>query len=62
VTVREPFESDSIPEILTERRDGVVTVTLNRPERLNALTGAMWIDLARIFAEVAKNQSDRDSR
>lgn len=28
--------------VLVERNGGVVTVTLNRPERLNALTWAMW--------------------
>ncbi|MGO8915792.1 MAG: enoyl-CoA hydratase/isomerase family protein [Stellaceae bacterium] len=29
-------------EVLIERDDGIVTVTLNRPDRLNALTWAMW--------------------
>jgi len=29
-------------EVLIERDGGIVTVTLNRPERLNALTWAMW--------------------
>ncbi|HUH85726.1 MAG TPA: enoyl-CoA hydratase-related protein [Stellaceae bacterium] len=29
-------------EVLIAREDGIATVTLNRPERLNALTWAMW--------------------
>jgi enoyl-CoA hydratase len=29
-------------EVLVERESGIVTLTLNRPERLNALTWAMW--------------------
>ncbi len=32
-----------MPDALVERRGAVVVVTLNRPERLNALTGAMLI-------------------
>lgn len=36
------FELDSISE------GAVATVTLNRPERRNAMTGSMWLGLARI--------------
>ena len=45
--------------ILVERAEGVVTVTLNRPERLNAITGDMWAQLAQIFTEVARTATDR---
>lgn len=45
--------------ILVERAGGVVTVTLNRPERLNAITNEMWPQLADIFAEVATRAEDR---
>jgi enoyl-CoA hydratase/carnithine racemase len=45
--------------ILVERAGGVVTVTLNRPERLNAISGEMWAELTRIFAEVASRSEDR---
>ena len=51
--------SASMPEILVERDGGLVTVTLNRPERLNAITSSMWVELATIFNEVAANDEDR---
>ena len=45
--------------ILIEKRDGVAVLTLNRPERLNAVNGAMHSELSTIFAEV---QADTDVR
>ena len=39
-------------EILVDRSDGIVTVTLNRPERRNAITGDMWTQLTTLFTEV----------
>lgn len=45
--------------IETERRDGIATVTLNRPERLNALNKAMWQGLAAAFAALADDSSVR---
>ena len=53
------LRSSSMPEILVERAGGLVTVTLNRPERLNAITNAMWAHLATIFHEVAHRTEDR---
>jgi len=38
--------------LLTELRDGVLTVTLNRPERLNAFTTQMMHDLLALFDAV----------
>jgi enoyl-CoA hydratase/carnithine racemase len=35
--------------VLTEREDGIVTVVLNRPEKLNALNKAMWLGLNDAF-------------
>ena len=47
-------------EILLERtRDGVVTLTLNRPEKKNAIAAPMWEELRRIFQEVGETESDR---
>ena len=34
-----------------QRRDGVAWITLDRPDRLNALTGDMYLDLERAAAE-----------
>jgi 2-(1,2-epoxy-1,2-dihydrophenyl)acetyl-CoA isomerase len=48
-----------VKEILVNRADGVVTVTVNRPERKNAITAPMWQRLVEIFDEVALNRDDR---
>jgi len=45
--------------ILVERADGVVTVTLNRPQKKNAVTGEMWGQLRDLFREVAAAPADR---
>src|SRR3954453_192680 len=46
-------------DLLVERRDGVVTLTLNRPDKLNSITGAMWGGLRDVFDDVASNHDDR---
>jgi enoyl-CoA hydratase/carnithine racemase len=45
--------------IIVERDAGVVTVTLNRPERKNAANGAMWQELYATLQEVAHRRDDR---
>ncbi len=45
--------------IIVERRDGVVTVTLNRPERKNAANGRMWQELLETFLDVTHHRQDR---
>ncbi|HEX6740805.1 MAG TPA: enoyl-CoA hydratase [Sphingomicrobium sp.] len=42
-------------DILTDFADGVLTIVLDRPERKNAMTGAMYARIAEILAE-----ADRD--
>ncbi len=45
--------------LVVERQGGVVTVTMNRPERKNAATGTMWHELLATFEEVAADRHDR---
>jgi enoyl-CoA hydratase/carnithine racemase len=49
----------STKTILVERDGGVVTVTMNRPERKNAGNGLMWRELRQTFEEVAQGTDDR---
>src|SRR5437016_3288630 len=57
------MDDSGMKEISLERgRDeqaGVVRLTLNRPEQLNAQTVAMWEHLARLGAELAADDSIR---
>ncbi|EFO97336.1 hypothetical protein GCK72_023290 [Caenorhabditis remanei] len=39
--------------ILSERKENVLWVTLNRPKKFNALTRVMFLELCRIFKEAA---------
>jgi enoyl-CoA hydratase/carnithine racemase len=43
-------------DIVSERSNGILRVELNRPEKKNALTGAMYTHLADIFNEAAEDQ------
>ena len=47
------------PATLIERRDGLVTVTFNRPEKKNALNADNWNALDQVLVEVAANPDDR---
>ena len=38
---------------------GVVTITLNRPERKNAINGTMWAELLTTFRDIAASRDDR---
>ena len=48
-----------VPLVLDERRDGVATLTLNRPERLNALNGPLASALVEALNRVAEDVSVR---
>ncbi|MFC1492302.1 enoyl-CoA hydratase-related protein [Nitrospinota bacterium] len=37
--------------LLVDIRDGIATVTINRPEQRNSLTRAMWARLPELFEE-----------
>ncbi|HEX3541474.1 MAG TPA: enoyl-CoA hydratase-related protein [Acidimicrobiales bacterium] len=45
--------------VLVDRADGVVTVTLNRPEKKNAIDGPMRDELGACFREVSERREDR---
>jgi 2-(1,2-epoxy-1,2-dihydrophenyl)acetyl-CoA isomerase len=45
--------------LLDRTPNGVVTLTLNRPEKKNAINGPMWNELLAVFREVAASPTDR---
>ena len=45
--------------IRVERQAGLVTITLDRPAKKNAIDARMWIELDRTLAEVAADPNDR---
>jgi enoyl-CoA hydratase/carnithine racemase len=45
-----------VETVQVARADGVVTVTLDRPERKNAVNDAMWRELLATFTEVAAKE------
>jgi 2-(1,2-epoxy-1,2-dihydrophenyl)acetyl-CoA isomerase len=49
----------STETIIVERDEGIVTITLNRPERKNAGNGLMWQELHRTLSEVGRRRQDR---
>jgi enoyl-CoA hydratase/carnithine racemase len=46
-------------EIITERSASVLRVQLNRPTKKNAMTSSMYVTLAEIFTDAAKNEQTR---
>jgi 2-(1,2-epoxy-1,2-dihydrophenyl)acetyl-CoA isomerase len=48
-----------VETLIIERDDGVVTVTMNRPERKNAVNGVMLQELQSTFEEVERTATDR---
>ncbi len=53
------LSSASVENLQIERADGVVTVTLNRPEKKNAINQTMWRELESAFGEIAHRRDDR---
>jgi enoyl-CoA hydratase/carnithine racemase len=50
---------NTVDDIITERSEGILRVELNRPEKLNAMTSNMYMKLANIFNDTAKDDSIR---
>jgi enoyl-CoA hydratase/carnithine racemase len=51
-----------VPRVETidvQRSDGIVTITLNRPEKKNAINATMWDELLATFREIGGSSSDR---
>jgi enoyl-CoA hydratase/carnithine racemase len=46
-------------ELVISRADGVVSVTLNRPGKLNAISDAMWAGLGEEFGRIRDRGDDR---
>src|SRR5687768_11401910 len=54
-----PVSCPPMETVRIDRNDGVVTVTLDRPERKNAVNATMWRELRATFDEVRDNVDDR---
>jgi enoyl-CoA hydratase len=48
-----------VTDLLIERREGVIEVTFNRPEKFNSFTRAMYTELRELFLETANDNSIR---
>ena len=52
-------EVETETALLFDKRDGIATLTLNRPAARNALTAAMFLDMERILIEIAADEEIR---
>ena len=57
----EPHDARNSPyeSLRVDRTGGVVTITLDRPERKNAINAAMWDELSTVVGEIARRPADR---
>jgi enoyl-CoA hydratase len=51
---KQTVADQTAPVVLCDVNDGIATVTLNRPDALNALSVPVWVELQRIVAELSK--------
>jgi len=58
-TLRKGVGLPVAPTVLCSVEDSIATITLNRPERLNAMNMALLADLGQVLAEVAADRSVR---
>src|ERR1700722_12777807 len=49
-------ELHTMNEIVTERSEGVLRIELNRPAKRNAMTSSMYVTLANVFVEAARDE------
>ena len=59
VTVTLPEKTSPGPETLYEVKDGIATITLNRPDRMNTISGPMLSQVSEYFL---KAERDKDVR
>jgi enoyl-CoA hydratase/carnithine racemase len=52
-------EKRELQSITVERCDGLVTITLRRPEKKNAIDGPMWDELLAEFRTIGESSTDR---
>jgi 2-(1,2-epoxy-1,2-dihydrophenyl)acetyl-CoA isomerase len=48
-----------VKHVIVERENGLVTLTLNRPERKNAIDGLGWLELDDALRGIEANPGDR---
>ena len=53
------MDYDRYEFLAMERRDGILTVALNRPESLNAVDAKLHTELSEIFADIAKDEATK---
>ena len=60
IMYRRVMTTNALQTIIVERNDaGIVTVTLNRPEKKNAANNTMWNELLATFREIGQSSTDR---
>jgi len=51
--------AETYETVSVTRAEGIVTVTLERPDKKNAINGAMWHELIAVFTQVEDEPDDR---
>src|ERR1700722_16760063 len=52
-------EPNTMNEIVTEHSEGVLRIELNRPAKRNAMTASMYVTLADVFIDAARDENTR---